>query len=77
MGRRKKVEAQAHAAQGIRVAWVGEGGVVKEEKYFPVSDNYRLMKAFVAVCKHIERHQREIIEGIKYKGYLQGSKAHK
>lgn len=74
MGRRKKIDAQASAAQGIRVAWVGEGGVVKEEKYFPVSDNYRLMRAYAAVCKHIERHQSEIIEGIKYKGFLQGKK---
>ncbi len=74
MGRRKKIDQQAHVAQGIKVVWYGEGGVIKEEKYFPVSDKWRLMKAYTAVCKHIERHQWEIIEGIKFKGYMEGRK---
>lgn len=73
MGRKKKIPTDI---QGIRIEWIDAEGNTKDKKFISIKDNWRLMKAYAAIEKHLKRHVWEIEEGIKYQGYMEG-KRHK
>ena len=73
MGRKKK-QPPTPLPHGVRIAWVGEGGIVREEKYIPIGDNYRTQRSYVNCIKHLERQAWEVQEGIELASWKQNHK---
>lgn len=68
MGRKKK-QPPTPLPHGIKITWIGEGGIVKEEKYIPIGDNYRTQRSYIICIKHLERQAWEVGEGLKLQAW--------
>ncbi len=68
MGRKKK-QPPLPLPHGVRIAWIGEGGIVREEVYIPIGDNYRTQRSYVNCIKHLERQAWEVKEGVKLQAW--------